>query len=122
MDWQSADRLPACARTRPGQQLAWGECGGTYGPPADVDWQLLAGDITALPAIGRIVEELPEGAKAVVVAETFDEADRQEWETKGDVRVVWIPAHRNREADALARAALGLTTPRPVAPRHKKRR
>lgn len=32
-----------------------------------------------------------------------------------DARVVWIPAHRNVEADALARAALGLTAPRRVA-------
>ena len=55
------------------------------------------------------------------LAGRFDEA-RAALRSLADVRVVWIPAHRNREADALARAALGLTTPRPVAPRHKKRR
>jgi ribonuclease HI len=38
-------------------------------------------------------------------------------------RVEWIPAHRNARADALARAALGLTAPRRVAsPGRKKKR
>jgi NADPH-dependent ferric siderophore reductase len=85
----------------PGRELVWGEVSGTYGPPAGVEWQLLAGDITALPAIGRIVEELPEGARAVVVAETFDEADRQEWDTRGDVRVTWL--HGSGEGRAASR-------------------
>ncbi|MDP9901532.1 ribonuclease HI family protein [Variovorax ginsengisoli] len=36
--------------------------------------------------------------------------------------VLWIPQHRNQEADALARAALGLTQPRTVKPHRKQRR
>jgi NADPH-dependent ferric siderophore reductase len=75
---------------RPGAELVWGDVTGTYAPPGDTDWQLLAGDITALPAIGRIVEELAPGARATVVAETADPADRQEWETRGNVDYVWI--------------------------------
>jgi NADPH-dependent ferric siderophore reductase len=35
--------------------------------PTDYDWHLLAGDDSALPAIRRRLEELPEGAVAVVV-------------------------------------------------------
>lgn len=38
-----------------------------------------------------------------------------------DARVQWIPRHRNGEADALARAALGFA-PKPPARRVKKRR
>jgi NADPH-dependent ferric siderophore reductase len=75
---------------RPGSQLVWGDVTGGYAPPGDTDWQLLAGDITALPAIGRIVEELPAGARATVVGETADRADRQEWETRCDVDYVWL--------------------------------
>jgi NADPH-dependent ferric siderophore reductase len=75
---------------RPGRTLVWGDVTGSYAPPPDTTWQLLAGDITALPAIGRIVEELPAGARATVVAEVADEADRQTWDTAGDVRVVWL--------------------------------
>jgi NADPH-dependent ferric siderophore reductase len=73
----------------PGARLVWGDVTGSYDPPPDTDWQLLAGDIAALPAIGRIVEELGAGARATVLAEVAEE-DRQTWETAGDVRVVWL--------------------------------
>jgi len=97
VDWTRA--------ARPGDRLVWGQLGGSYEPPAGVEWQLLAGDITALPAIGRIVEELPPGARATVVAETFDEADRQRWETQGDVEVVWLHGSgEGREASRLEHA------------------
>lgn len=77
----------------PGDRLSWWEeVGGAHDPPADTDWQLLVGDIAALPAIGRIVEELPAGARAIVVAEVFDPADRQTWESAGDVEVHWLHA------------------------------
>ena len=75
---------------RPGATLVWGDLTGSYAPPADTAWQLLAGDITALPAIGRIVEELAPGVRATVIAEVPAEADRQAWESAGDVRVVWL--------------------------------
>jgi NADPH-dependent ferric siderophore reductase len=35
--------------------------------PMDYDWHLLAGDETAVPAIGRRLEELPTGARAIVL-------------------------------------------------------
>jgi ribonuclease HI len=39
-----------------------------------------------------------------------------------DARVQWIPRHRNGEADALARAALGFAPKPPARPVKKKRR
>jgi ribonuclease HI len=53
----------------------------------------LAGD-DAMPPIARL-------------ADLFDQA-RAQLAACGDVHVHWIPRHRNGEADALARAALGL--------------
>lgn len=44
--------------------------------PVDHDWHLLAGDVCALPAIRRRLEELPAGARTIVVAEVADPADR----------------------------------------------
>ena len=90
----------------PGDELVWGDVAGSYAPPEDTDWRLLAGDITALPAIGRIVEELPAGARAVVVAETYDPADRQEWETEGDVDVVWLHGSGEGRAPSIVGAAV----------------
>ena len=43
----------------------------------------------------------------VRLAALFDEV-RSELRTFASVRLVWVPRHRNREADALARAAVGL--------------
>jgi NADPH-dependent ferric siderophore reductase len=86
---------------QPGDRLAWGELNANHAPPPGTEWQLLAGDITALPAIGRIVEELPAGARVTVVAETFHPADRQAWDTAGDVRVVLL--HGSGEGRAPSR-------------------
>jgi ribonuclease HI len=54
------------------------------------------------------------------LADLFDEA-RALLAGFADARLVWIPGHRNGEADALARAALGMVAPR-VVKVHKKRR
>jgi NADPH-dependent ferric siderophore reductase len=91
---------------RPGDELVWGDVAGSHAPPPETAWQLLVGDITALPAIGRIVEELPAGARAVVVAETYDPADRQEWETEGDVDVVWLHGSGEGRAPSIVGAAV----------------
>ena len=51
---------------------------------------LLAGDATALPAIGTLLEALPAGARADVYAEVEDAAEELEWRSAADVRVSWI--------------------------------
>ena len=91
-----------------GDRLVWGDVTGTYAPPEDTDWLLLAGDITALPAIGRIVEELPAGARATVVAETADAADLPAWDTAGEVDVVRL---EGREASRLEHAVRSFPEP-----------
>lgn len=99
-----------------GDRLAWwDQIGSCYAPPAATDWQLLVGDAAALPAIGRIVEELPAGARAVVVAEVFDEADRQQWDTAGDVEIRWL--HGSGEGRAPSRLDAAVRTfPEPEGP------
>jgi ribonuclease HI len=56
----------------------------------------------------------------VRLAPLFDEV-RAELRSFASARLVWIPRHRNREADALARAAVGLM-PKSPAPVGKRRR
>ncbi|CAM3735412.1 MULTISPECIES: siderophore-interacting protein [Tsukamurella] len=58
--------------------------------PRDVDWLLLGGDETALPAIGRCLELLPPGFKATAIIEVAEPAHRQELRTQGDVEFVWL--------------------------------
>lgn len=55
-----------------------------------------------------LVDQLGGGAPPIArLADLFDQA-RGLMETLDGVRLLWIPRHRNAEADALARAALGL--------------
>lgn len=54
------------------------------------------------------------------LAALFDEA-RALLNAFDQATLLWIPGHRNSEADALARAALGLTAPRVVKTRKKRR-
>jgi len=91
---------------RPGAELVWGEVSGSYAPPADTDWQLLACDLAGLPALARILSELPVGARASVVVETPDRADRQPLPSAARLDVVWLhgsggPGRRSRLGDAV---------------------
>ncbi len=63
------------------------------GDAGEAKWYLLAGDETALPAIGRILERLPQGVKAVVRVEIADAAEEQMLVSQADVDLQWL--HRN---------------------------
>ncbi|MHC1550400.1 DUF2218 domain-containing protein [Phyllobacterium sp. K27] len=85
----------------PGTEWALGAaCGdvvGMTGPGGgdadDADWYLLAGDETALPAIGRIIERLPPGAKVVARIEVDNPAEHQNFNSQCDLDLQWL--HRN---------------------------
>lgn len=59
----------------------------------DADWQLLAGDETALPAIGRIIEELPAEAKVVARIEVDSALEEQRFDHRCQLDLQWL--HRN---------------------------
>jgi NADPH-dependent ferric siderophore reductase len=71
--------------------------------PLGYEWHVLAGDESALPAIARRLEELPEGARVDVFVETIDEADRRPLTTKAKARVVWLPASEDALSSAIRR-------------------
>ncbi len=66
----------------------------------DYDAFVLAGDQTALPAIGRRLEELPPGARAAVVVEVPDAAEQIDLPSAADVDLTWV--HRGTAAPAAA--------------------
>jgi NADPH-dependent ferric siderophore reductase len=57
------------------------------------EWYLFAGDETALPAIGRILANLPAGCKATAVIEVADESEEQPLCSAAELEIRWI--HRN---------------------------
>ncbi|RLV57242.1 siderophore-interacting protein [Aeromicrobium phragmitis] len=57
--------------------------------PQGQDWMLVAGDETALPAIGRLLEEWPEGWRGQVVVELTDAAHTQDLAQPPGVEIQW---------------------------------
>ncbi|MFV0308765.1 MAG: SIP domain-containing protein [Desertimonas sp.] len=80
-------------RAGPGDPVAlWGPRSG-YHPPEGTDWQLLVADETGLPAVARILKDLPEGTPALVVAEVADADEHHPLPTRSDIEVTWL--HRD---------------------------
>jgi NADPH-dependent ferric siderophore reductase len=97
---------------RPGHQVYLTEALGWYSPPADSAWQLLVADMTGLPALGRIVEELPPGARAHVIVEVMAAQDIQQLSSAGDVSYDWRVGRGNGIApSALVEAVLVFEQP-----------
>ncbi|MFT8244313.1 siderophore-interacting protein [Roseomonas sp. BN140053] len=100
-------------QARPGQKLGVGGPRGSFILPDELDWLLLIGDETALPAIGRRLEELPATTRAVVLAEVADPAEQQPFRTQAPLDLQWL--HRNGAApgrpERLEAALSALTLP-----------
>lgn len=58
--------------------------------PRGVDWTLVAGDETALPAIGRWLEEWPAGARGQVFVEVAEASHRQDLPVPDGVALTWL--------------------------------
>ncbi|QWF77618.1 siderophore-interacting protein [Amycolatopsis sp. CA-230715] len=86
------------ARTaRPGDTIAMFGPSSTFARPVPLmdavtgkDWLLLAGDETALPAIGSILEALPAGHRALAFVEVADAGEEQRLRSRGEVTVRWL--------------------------------
>ena len=78
------------AQAAPGHTLAIGGPKGSMIVPLDYDWHLLVGDETAFPAVARRLEQLPAGAKAVVLLQAADAADRRQFRSAANVDLTWV--------------------------------
>ena len=99
---------PAAAwaqQARVGDELTVGGPRGSFIIPTDFDWHLLAGDETALPAIARRLEELPDGSRAIVRL-AVDAADRRPLPTRAALDLQWLD-----DADHLPQALRELALP-----------
>jgi NADPH-dependent ferric siderophore reductase len=94
------------ARAAAGDSLAIAGPKGSLILPLDYDWHLLAGDETAFPAVARRLEELPAGARAIVILQAADAADRRAFKSAAEVEVTWVSTDA-----ALLAAVRALTLP-----------
>lgn len=58
--------------------------------PEGLDWTLLAGDETALPAIARRLEEAVPGERIIALVDIESPDDRQEITTSAQAEVIWL--------------------------------
>lgn len=63
------------------------------GDQPEADWLLIAADETGLPAVGRWLEELPDGARAQVFVEVAEESHRQGLVVPAGVELTWLVRH-----------------------------
>jgi len=81
------------ANAKVGEQLLIGGPRGTIRVPEAFDWYFLAGDETALPAIGRRIEELPAEKPVIAIIEVPEAADEQAFAPRDNMAIHWV--HRN---------------------------
>ncbi len=102
LDFALHDAGPATSwavQAKAGQQLAVGGPRGSFVVPDDFDWYLFVGDETALPAIGRRLEELRGGARAIVVAAITGPAEKQSFTSRAEVETTWVQRPLSRAED-----------------------
>lgn len=83
-----------------------------YAPPADTRVQFLVADATGLPGIGRTIEGLPRGMRAIAIIEVPSEEDIQSFATEADVEIRWMTGTGNGHGpSALPGAVAELVAP-----------
>ncbi|WP_072690895.1 siderophore-interacting protein [Rhodococcus marinonascens] len=89
------------ARARPGETLGFSTASGWYDPPSDAGWQLLLADMAALPAVSRILEEMPSSDRVHVIAEVTTPEDRQRLVTDAKLTATWLHGSGNGAGSSL---------------------
>lgn len=74
----------------PGQPLVVGGPRGSFLLAHDYDRYVLAGDETALPAIGRMLEQLPGHTRITALVELPDPGDRQVLPARTGIEIHWL--------------------------------
>ncbi|MBC2643758.1 MULTISPECIES: siderophore-interacting protein [unclassified Rhodococcus (in: high G+C Gram-positive bacteria)] len=100
---------PWAASAAAGDVLRLRGPGGAFAPDRDVDWYLLAGDETAIPAISAAVEKLDASAVGRVIIEVAGPEDEIAFDSPAGVDVTWI--HRGDTADRAGEEVSGDNAP-----------
>jgi NADPH-dependent ferric siderophore reductase len=102
IDFAVHDAGPAtrwAIEAEPGDKLEIGGPRGSAVVSPTFDWWLLIGDETALPAIGRRIEEMPSGTRVISVVAVADEAEEQIFDSAARHEPVWIHRSLDRADD-----------------------
>ncbi|UGU15003.1 siderophore-interacting protein [Sinomicrobium kalidii] len=107
------DHSPAsgwAGRAKEGDQLGVLMKAGKRTLYPEADWYLLAGDATAIPVLGAILESLPSTARVTAVLEVHGEEDEQQLYTEAQLDICWLhnpsPEEGSKLADAVKQVQL----------------
>lgn len=81
---------PWAGAARPGDRIIFSGPGGAYKPNLDADWQLFAGDESAIPAIAAALESLPANTRGYAYIEVDTAADIQPIGKPDAVELTWV--------------------------------
>ncbi len=98
------DTGPASAwarRAQPGDPINLRGPGEKKLADPEADWYLLAGDMSALPALAVNLEHLPRDARGYAVIEVLSEEDRQPLVHPPGVELTWLVNPDNEQANTL---------------------
>jgi NADPH-dependent ferric siderophore reductase len=99
---------------RPGDQVGLWGARAEFAAPPGTDWTLLAGDETALPAIGALLESAAPGPRSRVFVEVASAAEEQDLPVPPGAHITWL--HRDSgESLAAAVPDAALPSGRPYA-------
>lgn len=106
IDFAIHDAGPAthwALQAKPGDKLEIGGPRGSAVISPDIRHWLLIGDETALPAIGRRIEEAEEGSHIISIVAVSGPDERQTFETRADLTTLWTyrPLSCGADPDAL---------------------
>lgn len=102
---------PWAARAQPGDPFRFMGPGGGYAPSPEAGWHLLAGDESALPAIGAALSGMPAGARVRAFIEVQGPDEEQKLETPADAEITWLHRGDRPVGEALVAAVRGLEFP-----------
>ncbi|KAB8144487.1 siderophore-interacting protein [Chloroflexia bacterium SDU3-3] len=99
------------ASAKPGDTLGVGGpgAGGPVLPPAE--WHLLVGDLSALPAIGALLENMPATARGHALVELASPEDRQQLAVPPGVTLAWLDQPTPGQPSPLVAAVRALAWP-----------
>lgn len=94
-------------KARPGDSIVVNRPHGLYGAPADVEWVLFACDATGIPALGRLLENLPAKVDARAIVEVADASHEVALTSPARLEVTWLHGSGNGVAPSRLPEAVG---------------
>ena len=102
---------PWAAAAQPGDELLLVGPGGGYQPDPAAGWHLLAGDLSAVPAIAVALERLPDDAVGHAVVEVHDARDEVDLPRPSGIDLTWVHQGDQRPGALLVAAVRSLSWP-----------